>query len=305
MGYRFLEIGRTGKNNWWRYLLTLIIVIGVGLTVGTIAMAINELFAPYAFLSLPDYIQELTDMPSLMVMLSMTLFLVFCVHKIHKRSPIALITSHKSIQWFRIFKGMCIWFVMLSLLTLADFLMNPTDYTFTFEFKSFGWLLVASLIGIPFAAFVEEVFFRGYLLQAFSVITKRPIIPIIATSIIFGLGHYFNGVNPTLGIVNVIGCTLVGLMLGVIVVVEGGLETAIGVHIINNLFMVLICNNPLDVFGNIPSLLAVHTDLNSSLIEYMPGLILEAVQVVLLWIILFWGRLSKRISKYKIPHFFQ
>jgi len=240
-----------------------------------------------------------------MLMLSMTLSLGVCVLKIHKRSPITLITSHKSIQWIRIFKGMCIGFVMLSLLILADFLINPTDYTFTFEFKTFGWLVVASLIVIPLAAFAEEVFFRGYLLQAFSVITKRPIIPILATSIIFGLGHYSNGINPTLGIVNVISCTLFGLMLGVIVVVEGGLETAIGLHIINNLFLALICNNSSDIFGNLPSLLTIYTDPNSSLIEYMPGLILEAVQVVLVWIILFWGRLSKRMPKYKIPNFFQ
>jgi hypothetical protein len=136
MGYRFLEIGCTGKNNWWRYLLTLLIVIVV---VEIIVMVIIELLTPYIPpLSLPDYIQELADIPTIMLMLSMTLSLGVCVLKIHKRSPITLITSHKSIQWIRIFKGMCIGFVMLSLLILADFLINPTDYTFTFEFKTFG-----------------------------------------------------------------------------------------------------------------------------------------------------------------------
>jgi len=44
MGYRFLEIGCTGKNNWWRYLLTLLIV---SVVVEIIVRAISELLTPY------------------------------------------------------------------------------------------------------------------------------------------------------------------------------------------------------------------------------------------------------------------
>ncbi|MDD3984958.1 MAG: type II CAAX endopeptidase family protein [Methanobacterium sp.] len=295
MEFSFLVNARLGKNNWWRYLLTLIVIF-FGLMTG---LLFYESFNSY--ISLPGNINEVLDIGTNIVTIFLLVFLFVSVYKIHKRSPMSILTSHKSIQWKNMFKGAYIWFFLLCFFTVVDFIMHPKSYTFTFSPNTFGWLVLAAVLGLPLLALLEEVIFRGYLLQAIGVLTRRPIVPLIITSVIFGSMHYLNGINQTVGIFNVIVCALFGLMLGVIVIGEGGLETAIGVHLTQNLFASVICSNPTDIFGAIPSIVNVSKDNNLPLIMYTPDIVLVIAQIVLFWLILFWGKtdLIKEILSWK------
>nr|MCR5146583.1 CPBP family intramembrane metalloprotease [Clostridia bacterium] len=57
-------------------------------------------------------------------------------------------------------------------------------------------------------AVAEEFIFRGYLLNILKRMSKNTIIPIIVTSLLFGLFHILNG-----NIIQVIVTTLIGLIL--------------------------------------------------------------------------------------------
>ena len=286
MEFSFLNNARLGRNNWWRYFLTLIIVF-CGLIIGA---SLGDFFYGYFNITLPGNINDVLDITTNLAAIFILIFLFASVYKIHKRSPITIVTSHKTIQWKNMFKGFYIWFLLLCLFAVVDFVIDPKSYTFTFNIRTFGWLLLASLMGIPACVLLEEVFFRGYLLQAIGVLTRRPIIPLIITSVIFGSLHYWNGINPTSCIFHVISCTLFGLMLGVIVIGEGGLETAIGIHTSQNLFASVICSDPTEIFGVIPSLFNISTDINAPLITYIPDLVLIIFQISLLLMIIFWGK---------------
>jgi membrane protease YdiL (CAAX protease family) len=95
--------------------------------------------------------------------------------------------------------------------------------------SDWGWYAVVIVATTPFQAMAEEVMFRGYLMQAFGTVVRQVWFPIIATAVIFAL---FHGVqNPWL-----FGSRLVfGLLAGVLVWRTGGLESAIAIHIVNNL----------------------------------------------------------------------
>jgi uncharacterized protein len=59
-----------------------------------------------------------------------------------------------------------------------------------------------------------------------------------------------------------------GLTVCVIVLGDGGLETAIGLHIMTNLFLTLILNNP-DNWGELPSLWTIYGESSTELIDYI------------------------------------
>lgn len=88
---------------------------------------------------------------------------------------------------------------------------------------------------------MEGVRFRGYLMQAFvSVFTSRTAAPLI-TSVLFALAHGVQNVPLFLD------RFAFGLMAGLAVILFGGLEAGIALHIVNNVvaFGVAIAYNQL------------------------------------------------------------
>ena len=73
--------------------------------------------------------------------------------------------------------------------------------------------------------------------------------------------------------------------MGIITLGENRLETAIGVHIADNIFVSSIANNPDAGFGNLPSILTIHGT---------PNLILDtltyALFAIILLVIIFWNK---------------
>ena len=81
-------------------------------------------------------------------------------------------------------------------------------------------------------------------MQGIGLTSKFPIVPLITTSIIFALLHFPNGANTIPSVDIVIQALIIGLTLGIITLGENRLETAMGVHIANNIFVALIVNTP-------------------------------------------------------------
>lgn len=95
--------------------------------------------------------------------------------------------------------------------------------------EGWGWFLLAVLIGFPLQAVAEEVFFRGYLMQAFGAAAGNKWFALVASSVLFAL---FHGVqNPALFVHRL----AFGLVAGGLVLAVGGLEAGIAAHVINNL----------------------------------------------------------------------
>ena len=118
--------------------------------------------------------------------------------------------------------------VVLNAALWASFVLGMPD----FGPAQTGWLsfLLVLLVTSPLQAIAEEVFFRGYLLQALGSATGKAWVGIVGSALVFALFHGTQ--NPALFAHRFV----FGLIAGWLVLRTGGLEAGIAAHIINNLF---------------------------------------------------------------------
>ncbi len=288
----FLNNVQQGKNNWWRYLITIFIVILFLLILGPLIASL--------IISLPliamGLITQSFDMNSYYQMVNSAwfnllltgisfsiVFLVFyiCLRFLHHKKLISLITLEK-VRWKKIVKGAGVWLAIILLMDLIAYAINPQALKIYFNPSKFILLLVLALILVPIQASFEEVFFRGYLLQGTSLLFKKPLLPLLITSLVFASLHF------TYGIGSILNMFVIGMTLGIIVLVDNGIEMAVGVHIINNIYGNVIHTAPDAGLGSLPSLM-----INSS--SFLSFLVMVLASVILL-MILFRGR-SEEIKK--------
>ena len=259
----FLDNASGSKNTWWRYLLTFIltwpvpmavtavIFIPIFIILGLIALATNTLDISYAIASNPLFELVLTGISAAISIL----FLYLCIEFIHKRKFISIINMVSKVDWGRILKGAGIWFAILTAGSLIGLIIDPGSVKVTFNPNTFIFLLLLSLLVFPLQASFEELFFRGYLMQAVGVLTKKPIIPLLVTSVIFAALHFWNGTDMIMSVDIVLQVFIIGITLGIITLGENRLETAMGVHIANNIFVSVVVNTASGGFEGLPSIL--------------------------------------------------
>ncbi|WP_242158477.1 CPBP family intramembrane glutamic endopeptidase [Aestuariivivens sediminis] len=240
----------TALHEWWRYLLGVFIVIGAVL-VGQLPFTIAVLFQAYKNgdglkgLNEAKMMQLLEPNLNLFLMLlsfAVGLVAILLVNKyLHKQSFIHLTTSRPKIDWGRFWFVFLLWGIVSSGLVLLDyFIFNPGNYVVNFELVPFLILLLIAILLVPLQTSFEEYLFRGYLMQGIGVIVKNKWIPLIVTSLIFGLLHIANPEVDKLGHVIMIYYIGTGLFLGIITLMDEGLELALGFHAANNLFTALL-----------------------------------------------------------------
>ena len=294
-GIPFLDNATAGKNNWWRYLLTIVLSLLLGSLMAGIFLAviliIYSLFL--AVRGVPDIYGIINVTVSnpffllIMVGISYALSFVFfyiCLRFLHHKRLLSIINTGSKVRWTLLLKGLCLWFLILFLFSLPDLIWNSSSYHVTFDPKSFLILLVFCVLVFPLQASFEEIFFRGYLMQGVGLLSKRPWIPLLVTSLVFGLVHFFNGTNFNMDISIVISTFIIGIMLGIIALGDNGIEAAMGVHIANNLYVSLVYNSTDSGLAGLPSLITAQT---SNPFAGIPILGLAALIIIL---ILFWNR---------------
>jgi uncharacterized protein len=255
---RFLQAGREGKNDWWRYLLGILLSFLVGYAIiGAIPLAV------LAFIKLPFYEviksgEKLTDPDFLHVNKNLLLvfvlfifvaaafFLWIAVRFIHKKRFMAIIASDRQpFSWSRYFTGFGIW-IGFSIITLGImYAMEPESFTLVIDPANFFVCIIVCLIMLPIQTGWEEVFFRGYLLQGLGLWLKKPLWPVIITGLIFGLMHMANTEVSVHGVAEMLPqYVLPGLVFGIIAALDERLELAMGIHFANNLFGILTITSP-------------------------------------------------------------
>lgn len=96
-------------------------------------------------------------------------------------------------------------------------------------------MCVVILIFIPFQVALEEFIFRGYLMQASVLLFKYRWVAVLLTGCIFGLLHSSNPEVDRFGFwIAMPQYILMGLILGLVAVMDDGLELALGLHLSNN-----------------------------------------------------------------------
>ena len=242
MGY--IEQAYKGKNDWWRYALSLIMVL-----IGWQFIGIMPLFI-VAFNESDNYATLIESSANafsdlgidsnlylfaiLMMFVFGLIFLLFSVKNIHMRSVTSLVTSRVKVSWKKVLYGFLFWFLISIAFLILDYFIYPEHYVYNFKPLPFAILVLVSLVLIPLQTSFEELLFRGYFMQGLGIWFKNAAVPLIVTSVVFGLMHGFNPEIDKLGHLILIYYIGTGFLFGIITLMDEGTELALGMHAANN-----------------------------------------------------------------------
>jgi hypothetical protein len=253
----FIAQAFKAKHEFWRYLVGSVVII-IASTIGQLPLggvifykamqdgkdltAIDEK-SMYSILE-PNLFLFLVLISFVAAMIG--LYLV--VKYLHSQTLLSITTARKKIDWKRIWFAFFFWGILSSGLVLLDYYLSPEDYVFNFQPKRFAILAVIAIALIPIQTSLEEYIFRGYLMQGFGMLAKNKWFPLIMTSVIFGGLHLFNPEVKTLGYSIMVYYIGTGLFLGIMTLMDEGMELALGFHAANNLFTALLVTSDWTAF---------------------------------------------------------
>ncbi len=237
---KFIQQAYTGDFSNWKYMLPIFGFFGL--------IGINYWMMEYLDLDYDEIIQNQINESSANQVLfeNLIAFVIFLgglflwVKFVHKRTIRSLTTSRIKISWKRVFFSFAIWGIITVAMIFLSYLMSPELLLWNFNLEKFLLLLLIVVLMIPIQTSFEEYFFRGYLLQWVGVLTKNKWFPLLMSSILFGLVHLANPEVEKLGYLIMIYYIGTGLFLGIITLMDEGLELALGFHAANNLFTALL-----------------------------------------------------------------
>ncbi|WP_139958062.1 CPBP family intramembrane glutamic endopeptidase [Flavicella sediminum] len=248
MGY--LEEGFKGATDWWRYIASIVLVL-LGVFFGSIPLSFAIVNvaenSDVDATKLNDITYVLTLFDSNISLIYMVLpfvfglvALFFSVKFIHDKSLTSLTTARKKMDWKRFFFSFGIWSFFVVFFFGIQLLSAPELFEWNFELIPFLGLFALALILIPIQIAFEEYVFRGYLMQGLAMVSKNRWFPLLVTSVLFGLMHYENPEIDKLGNVLLLYYVGTGLFLGVLALMDEGLELSLGFHAANNLVTALL-----------------------------------------------------------------
>lgn len=173
--------------------------------------------------------------------LSVGIFAIwFWVKFIQGQSIKSLTTSRAKVDWKRIFFSFSLWSFITIGMTLLAYYSTPEDFIWNFNPQKFAIFFLIAIILIPLQTSFEEYLFRGNFLQGLALVTKSRLVPLLITSILFGLMHIANPEVGKIGLIIMVYYIGTGLFLGILTIMDEGLELALGFHAANNLVGALL-----------------------------------------------------------------
>ena len=168
------------------------------------------------------------------------LLVLFWVKFIQGQSLLSLTTSRAKIDWKRVFFSFCLWGSITTLMIVSLYYTQPANFVWNFQPEKFFIFLVLALFLIPMQTSFEEYLFRAHMMQGIGLATNSRLIPLIITSVLFGLMHIANPEVGKIGYIIMVYYIGTGFFLGIITLMDEGLELALGFHAANNLVGALL-----------------------------------------------------------------
>lgn len=309
-----LEASFSGKNDFWRYLIMLIIVLLASNTIGAIPLFISIWTRSAEH---PGMIEALSDNPNDLSLIGLDpnvglLMLIFpfiaglaafvlFLKPLNEKTLNIIINGTNNFRWNRFLISAFIWTFISGIYLLVSLKLDPSNFSLNNLTSTLIPLLIISIFLIPFQTTFEEVIYRGYLMQGFTVAAKNRWMPLLLTAILFALSH---GPNPE---VSEYGFwtmmpqyILFGLIFGIITILDDGIEAAMGAHAANNAFLCIMVTNKASALQT-PALFKQQNVYPWT--ELATMLIMGILIILILKYIFKWGSLSVLFSKVEAKNF--
>lgn len=247
----FFRQVKEGHNEWWMYLLGVFALI-FGYFLGQLPLfyvqsrAVEEYGLGTAevnrFSETMDFgILQLSNNQGIFLLFSIfvfaTLTFLAVVKWVHKKSLKGLITPRSKINYPKIIYGIVVWLLLSLIFEAICYFISPDNYYVNVDWSSFIVLVLICMTLLPIQTTLEELFFRSYLMKWIGMAQPSRWVPLVVTTILFALVH---GTNPEVGKYGatpmMIYYVSAGLILGIMTIMDDGLELAIGVHIATNFY---------------------------------------------------------------------
>lgn len=254
----FIQQAYKGRTEWYWYLITLFIISIFWQFIGVIPLSVA------AFLkvgSMDKFMEAAKDafatvglnsnLYLFLVLLTLIMGLVgllIGIKFIHNRLIKTVVTSRNKIDWKRVFYAFGLWFSIFVVIITIGIFLDPENLIWNFKPIPFLILVLISLLFIPLQTSFEELLFRGYLMQGLGVLAKNRWIPLLVTSLIFGLLHGANPEVQKLGLGIMVFYIGTGLLFGITTLMDEGTELALGLHAANNIVAAIFITTDWTVF---------------------------------------------------------
>lgn len=244
----YIEQAYKGFHEGWRYVVGIIIIFIGWQIVGMLPLIGTLIVKSMGADRMPSDIAGMsallgTNLFLFLMLLSFAFGLLatlLTAKLVHRQKIVHLTTSRNKVDWNRIGFAFFLWAIISIIMVGADIAFSPEDYVFNFKLEPFLYLLVIGTILIPVQTSCEEYLMRGYLMQGIGIMVKNRWLPLIVTSLIFGLLHLGNPEVEKLGYGIMVYYIGTGFFLGILTLMDEGLELALGFHAANNLTTALL-----------------------------------------------------------------
>ncbi|WP_299136076.1 CPBP family intramembrane glutamic endopeptidase [uncultured Tenacibaculum sp.] len=254
----FIQQAYKGENKWYLYILVIFIVFFGWQFLGIMPLALTAILhsadvaeftqaANDNFMTLDINKNLFLFMMIVMFALGL-LFLFIGIKFVHKRPVKTIVTSRNKIDWKRFWFGFFTWGIISSLVIGVGILLEPESYVWNFNAVPFFTLVAISFLFLPIQTSFEELLFRGYFMQALGILVKNRWLPLLITSVAFGLLHGANPEVEKLGAVSMVFYIGTGLFFGITTLMDEGTELALGLHAINNIVAAFFVTTDWTVF---------------------------------------------------------
>ena len=203
---------------------------------------------------------------------------------LHKRPMLTLLGADKKLQWQPLLESCGLWLAIVAGVTALFYVLAPSEFDFTFTWQSWLPLLLVTLPLTFLQVTCEELFFRGYLLQGLGLVIRSKVVLASVAALPFALVHFSNPeMQRGLGWMALY-YFIFGVLTGWITLKRDRLEPALGFHLANNYFGILVVSSTDSVLP-VPSIFTVDAD----------GSAMFSVLLFLAEAALFYGLLQKQL----------
>ena len=168
---------------------------------------------------------------------------------VHRRAFKTVLTAHTHFRWSRVFFAFALTGIVAGIFMIASHYAGLNPIKYSFDPSRFIKYLPILLLLIPLQSAAEEIVLRGYMNQGLGQYIRNPWIVFAITSALFMSLHLSNPeVSTSAGTAThyftIFSYFAFGMMACVLTYIDGGLESAIGVHVGNNLYLSTIMGYP-------------------------------------------------------------
>ncbi len=249
----------TGNNAFWMYAFTIVLMIvgylGFG-SILTIPLLSRALENGSTMTQITENSNMLFNSDVVKLDRNIILFIQFGlfvfgaigfyagIKFLHKKTLTSVLTGFQKFRFKRFWFAFAVWGILVVAAVAIKYFSSPGNMVVDLNMPGFLFSLLLMVIFMPIQTGIEEVIFRGYLIQGLSQIFKNGIIPLVITSLLFGLAHMSNPEVQAYGWpIMLTYFVFFALFMGALTLLDEGLELAFGIHFANNIVSSVLVNS--------------------------------------------------------------